>query len=368
MEQQLRIELEDRSYPILIGTQLFIEMGERLTKLGVSKQSPILLITDQNVFRYHYVETLLKSLRSSGFMVASTEIPAGERSKSLEQAGKLYEVCLSNGLDRKSTILALGGGVVGDLAGFVAATYMRGIDFIGLPTTILAHDSSVGGKVAVNLPQAKNLIGCFYQPKAVFYDVSSLKTLSIRERQSGFAEVIKHAFLDGTDFVTFLEQHAEELLRCDENALMEALGKGLFVKAQIVSMDERENHVRAHLNLGHTLGHAIEAVTGYERYTHGEAISIGMNFAFTLAVRLGVCSKETRERAVQLLQKFGLPTTLENHLSSPELLERMYEDKKTTARELAFVLPQEFGQVSLQKPISPQTVLDLLEQRGEWGS
>ncbi|MDB5084264.1 MAG: 3-dehydroquinate synthase [Bacilli bacterium] len=367
MTERLTVQLGTRSYPIYVGTGLLSQVGELLRELNVSSASPLLLITDTNLAAAGYAELVSSSVQEQGYQIHTAVFPAGEASKSLEQAANLFERCLQAGLDRGSTILALGGGVVGDLAGFIAAAYMRGIDFIGLPTTVLAHDSSVGGKVAVNLPSAKNIVGSFHQPRAVIYDVSALHTLSERETRSGLAEVVKHALLDGEEFVGWLEARVKLLLAREETAMMEALCRGLRVKAAVVAQDERESNIRAHLNLGHTLGHAIEAVTGYTRYTHGEAISIGMHFAYLLAESLGRTTAETRKRAVNLLSAFGLPTLLPADLPADQLLARMYEDKKSIGRELTFVLPKQFGQVEVVKGIDPADVSRLLTDRKGWG-
>lgn len=263
--RQLTVQLEERSYPILIGCGLLAQAPQYFEQYGLTKKSPLLIITDEHVAP-KYLSDLEQTLRTAGFTVVSAVVPSGETSKSLSVYQDMMTIAIEGKLDRSSAIVALGGGVVGDLAGFVAATYMRGIKFVQVPTTILAHDSSVGGKVAVNHPLAKNMIGAFHQPELVLYDVDTLQTLPPRDVSAGLSEMLKHGLIRDEAFAYWCEEHAEDLLALDSEALEYGLERGCSIKAEIVSRDERENGERALLNLGHTIGHAIEAIAGSGMY------------------------------------------------------------------------------------------------------
>ncbi|OGX61465.1 MAG: 3-dehydroquinate synthase, partial [Paenibacillus sp. RIFOXYA1_FULL_44_5] len=285
----------------------------------------------------------------------------GEASKSLARLEKLVTIALEAGLDRSSTIIALGGGVVGDLAGFAAASFMRGIRFIQIPTTILAHDSSVGGKVGVNHPLAKNMIGAFHQPAFVLYDTETLLTLPEREVRAGLSEMIKHGLIWDRDFANWCEEHAEELVSLDMEALEYGLFQGCSVKAQVVSQDEREGGWRAILNLGHTIGHALEAVGGYNELLHGEAISIGMVGSALLAEKLGY-SAQIYTDTKRILERFGLPAQIPPHYSVPDIMEAMMHDKKFREGTMTFIIPVDIGKVEINKQVSAQMVQEVVEQ------
>ncbi|QHW30182.1 3-dehydroquinate synthase [Paenibacillus rhizovicinus] len=358
--RELTVNLGERSYPIYIGEGLLDEAGKLLAEHGISKKSPLMIITDQNIAERHltHLETVL---RDGGFTVTSAVIPAGEASKSLGQLEKLVGLALENGLDRKSAIVALGGGVVGDLAGFVAASYMRGIKFVQVPTTILAHDSSVGGKVAVNHPLAKNIIGAFHQPELVLYDLLTLQTLPEREVKAGLSEVVKHGLIWDAEFVTWCDEHAEQLLALDGETLGYALYKGCSVKAAVVSQDERENDLRAILNLGHTIGHALEAVAGYGELLHGEAISIGMIGSARLAVQLGA-PEEVYRVTKRVLSRMGLPVRLPEHLDTDEIMRALMHDKKFQEGTITFIVPVAIGKVEINKSVSTALIREIVEQ------
>ncbi|WP_219836540.1 3-dehydroquinate synthase [Paenibacillus sp. R14(2021)] len=358
--RELTVELGERSYPIYIGEGLLDEAGRLFEKHGISKKSPLLVITDANVAERH-LNHLESVLTASGFMHASVVIPAGESSKSLEQLEKLVGAALERGLDRKSAVVALGGGVVGDLAGFVAASYMRGIKFVQVPTTILAHDSSVGGKVAVNHPLAKNIIGAFHQPELVLYDLKTLQTLPDREVKAGLSEVVKHGLIWDAEFVAWCDEHADQLLALDAEALGYALYKGCSVKAAVVSKDERENDLRAILNLGHTIGHALEAVAGYGELLHGEAISIGMVGSALVAVRLGA-PEEIYHVTKRVLSSVGLPVRLPIHLDTDEIMRAMMHDKKFLEGSITFIVPTAVGKVEINKSVSTSLIREIVEQ------
>ncbi|MBP3964476.1 3-dehydroquinate synthase [Paenibacillus lignilyticus] len=358
--RELTVELGERSYPIYIGEGVLDEAGNLFTERGISKKSPLMIITDANVAERH-LGHLAEVLTSAGFTVVTAVVPAGESSKSLTELERLIGIALEHGLDRKSAIVALGGGVVGDLAGFVAASFMRGIKFVQVPTTILAHDSSVGGKVAVNHPLAKNIIGAFHQPELVLYDLKTLQTLPEREVKAGLSEVVKHGLIWDASFVTWCDENADKLTALDPDALGYALYKGCSVKAAVVSKDERENDLRAILNLGHTIGHALEAVAGYGELLHGEAIAIGMVGAARLAVRLGA-SEEVYTVTKHVLQRVGLPVRLPAHLATDEIMRAMMHDKKFQEGTMVFIVPTAIGVVEINKSVSTSLIREIVEQ------
>lgn len=356
----LHVDLGERSYPIHIGEGLAGRLGELMAERNIRRDSPLMIISDQSVADLH-LEPVRQSLASAGYRVAVAVVPSGETSKSLAMLEHLTGEALKAGLDRRSAIVALGGGVIGDLAGFVAATYMRGIRFVQLPTTILAHDSSVGGKVAVNHPLAKNIIGAFHQPDMVVFDLTLLRTLPPRDIRSGYAEVIKHALLSDAAFFRWIDEHSERLLALDPDAVQQALYEGCRIKAEIVSADERENGLRAILNLGHTIGHALEAVAGYGELQHGEAIAIGMACESLLAVRFG-CPEHVHRETVRVLAKFGLPVTVPSGLDPDLVLQAMGHDKKFMAGNTRFALPTDIGSVEIRDGIPIPLVREILEQ------
>ncbi|WP_141501049.1 3-dehydroquinate synthase [Paenibacillus luteus] len=358
--RELTVELGARSYPIYIGEGLLQEASSYFIKHGISKKSPLLIITDSSVANFH-LEGFEAGLKDAGFDTASVVVPSGESSKSLSMLESLVAKALEAGLDRKSAIVALGGGVVGDLAGFVAASYMRGIKFVQVPTTILAHDSSVGGKVAVNHPLAKNIIGAFHQPELVLYDLKTLQTLPPREVSAGLSEVVKHGLIWDEAFVDWCEENAEKLLALDADALGYALYKGCSVKAAVVSKDERENDLRAILNLGHTIGHALEAVAGYGELLHGEAISIGMIGSAKLGLRYGA-PEEVYTVTKRVLAKCGLPVRLPAHLDIDKIMDAMMHDKKFAEGTMVFVVPTAIGQVEIKSDVSVQWVREIVEE------
>lgn len=309
----------------------------------------------------HYLEPLANALSAAGFQPSTAIVPSGESSKSLAMLEDLVTHALKAGLDRKSAIVALGGGVVGDLAGFVAASYMRGVKFIQIPTTILAHDSSVGGKVAVNHPLAKNIIGAFHQPEMVLYDLNTLQTLPPRDVSAGLSEVVKHGFIWDDAFVQWCDENSERLLALDPEALGYALYKGCSVKAAVVSKDERENDLRAILNLGHTIGHALEAVAGYGELLHGEAISIGMIGSAKLGLRYGA-PEDVYTTTKRVLAKCGLPVKLPEHFDVDAIMEAMMHDKKFSESTMIFVVPTAIGEVEIKKDVPASWVREIVEE------
>lgn len=358
--RQLLVDLGERSYPIYFGEGLIQEASAYFAKHGISKKSPLMIITDERVAERH-LAALETELRAGGFNVVSAIVEAGESSKSLDTLGTLVGKALEAGLDRKSAIVALGGGVVGDLAGFVAASYMRGIQFVQVPTTILAHDSSVGGKVAVNHPLAKNIIGAFHQPQLVLYDLNTLQTLPPREVSAGLSEVVKHGLIWDAEFVDWCEANADQLLALNPEALGYALFKGSSVKAAVVSKDERENDLRAILNLGHTIGHALEAVAGYGELLHGEAISIGMIGSAKLGLRYGA-PEDVYHTTKRVLSKCGLPVRLPAHYDADAIMDAMMHDKKFKEGTMVFVVPTAIGKVDIVKDVPVAWVREIVEQ------
>lgn len=362
--KELTVELGERSYPIYIGDGLLEQAAELFAKRGIGKGSPLLIVSDTAVAPHH-LEPLTAALQAGGYKVTTYVAQNGEKSKSLAVLEDIVGAALKAGLDRKSTVVALGGGVVGDLAGFVAASYMRGVRFVQVPTTILAHDSAVGGKVAVNHPLAKNIIGAFHQPELVLYDTATLSTLPPREVRAGLAEMVKHGLIWDAEFVDWLDRNAGKLLALDREALQYGLFKGCQVKSYVVSADERENDLRAILNLGHTIGHALEAVAGYGELLHGEAISIGMVGAARLAVeRLG-CDESVYAITKALLKRFELPVRLPAHLDTDAIMSAMMHDKKFQEGRMVYVVPTAIGKVEINKNVQADWVRDIVNKLKE---
>jgi 3-dehydroquinate synthase len=364
--KRLQVELGDRSYPIVIGAGVLDRVAYHLRECGVDPWKKLFIITDENVAPL-YLERVERALVEQGYATVLEIVPAGEQAKSFAVYERVITAAIEAGLDRKSVVLALGGGVVGDLAGFVAATYMRGIPFVQIPTTLLAHDSSVGGKVAINHPLGKNLIGAFHQPLLVLYDTNTLLSLPKREVAAGFAEVIKHGLISDEAFVAWLEEHAEALRQLEADSTAEAIRRGCAIKAHVVSADETEQGLRAILNLGHTFGHAFEALCAYSKLNHGEAIAIGMGLAAELAVSLGLAAPDVSVRTKTLLNRFGLPTSWPEGLEPDDVLEVMKRDKKGVAGKLVLVLPRAIGRVEIVKNVDESLVLQVMRasQRGE---
>lgn len=357
--RELTVDLGDRSYPIYIGSGLLSRTGQLFTERGYPTKSPIMVVTDSSVENL-YAAIVEKSLEASGYSVTRAVVPSGEASKSLTMLDDLIEVALKAGLDRRSTVIALGGGVVGDLAGFVAASYMRGVRFVQIPTTILAHDSSVGGKVAVNHRLAKNIIGAFHQPEFVLYDLDTLASLPIREVRAGLSEVIKHGLIWDEQFVAWCNENAEKLLALEPDALGYALYEGCRVKSIVVSRDERENDLRAILNLGHTIGHALEAVAGYGELLHGEAIAIGMIGSARLATRFGYSNSIVQETE-QIFRKFGLPVRIPSEYQTDDIMSAMLHDKKFMEGQMVFVVPTAIGSVEIRQDVPSTWVKEIVD-------
>jgi len=353
----LKVGLGEKSYDILIGYPLE-GIGRTLKKYTNGLKS--LIVTNPTIAEY-YMEMVKKSLQEAGFQVFVAQVSDGEEHKSLVEANKLYARCVEYRLERESLIVGLGGGVIGDLAGYVAATFMRGLPIVQVPTTLLAQvDSSVGGKVAVNLPEGKNLVGSFYQPLLVYIDLAVLKTLPAEEMEAGMAEVIKYGVILDKNFFEYLEDNIGKLRELDSEVLGRVVARCCKLKARVVEKDEKERGLRAILNFGHTLGHAVEALTDYKRYKHGEAVAIGMVGACRIAEEMGMLKKEARNRIEDLIRKAGLPGRIGVELSVDDIIQALSLDKKVRAGEVRFVLPERIGRVLVWNDVPEDIVRDVV--------
>ena len=365
----IQVYLGPRTYEIAIGDSLLGEAERYLSvwkeKLSFASASSAkaLIVTDRNVQSPH-AEQVLKSLSQNGWQVELVALEAGEASKNINVVTGMYDHLVNMQADRQTLVVAVGGGVIGDSAGFLAATYARGIPFVQIPTTLLSMvDSSVGGKVGVNLPQAKNLVGAFYQPLGVLIDTETLKTLPEREYISGLAEVIKYGVILDESFFRYLEENVTGLNERDSTVMKQVIARSCRLKADVVEQDEHERTgLRAVLNYGHTFAHAFEALAGYGELLHGEAVSIGMVYASRLAEKLGRIGAEETARQVNLFKSVGLPVELPEgcQFSADDILQKMLLDKKTVGGELRFILPTEIGHVETVKGVPEETVREVL--------
>jgi 3-dehydroquinate synthase len=333
--KQINITTPSKNYPVYVGDQAITQLAKVLHSLTPSPKN-VLIITDQNVGELYLNK--VKAELDQVFSYETFQIKAGDNQKSFENYYACQSFALGIGLDRTSVILALGGGMIGDIAGFVAGTYMRGIRFIQIPTTILAHDSAVGGKTGINHPEGKNMIGVFHQPEAVIYSTNFLSTLPEKEIKSGFAEVIKHALIADLTFYDYLRANIKSLDDLTGDRLLNCLTRGIEIKNKVVSQDEKEKGIRAYLNFGHTLGHAIEGELHYNGITHGEAVALGMLFALSLKVETIQLGNELKK----WLSGLGYASIPEN-LSVRSLINRMMKDKKSAGGTIKMVLLKEIG-------------------------
>jgi 3-dehydroquinate synthase len=344
VSQQVRIALDDRSYDITIGAGL---LGRRETWQGLPAASSALVVSNTTVAPL-YAARLRAALAPHYRNVFEVVLPDGEEHKDWPTLNLIFDALLAHGCDRKTVLFALGGGVVGDMTGFAAASYMRGVPFVQVPTTLLAQvDSSVGGKTAINHPLGKNMIGAFYQPVRVVCDLDTLKTLPDRELSAGLAEVIKYGPIADTGFLDWIEANIEALLRREPAALAHAVRRSCEIKAEVVGQDERESGLRAILNFGHTFGHAIEAGLGYGQWLHGEAVGCGMVMALQLSRRLGLVDDAFAQRVTALIARAGLPTAGPD-LGAERYLELMRVDKKAEAGQIRFVVIERPGQAAVR--------------------
>lgn len=354
--QTLRVELGDRSYPIYIGSGLLARaelIAERLRKKKVA------IVTNDTVAPL-YLAPFRLALESRGVEVLPITLPDGESHKNWQTLNRIFDSLLENHCERGTTIIALGGGVIGDLAGFAAAAFLRGVPYIQVPTTLLAQvDSAVGGKTAINHPLGKNMIGAFYQPRAVIIDTDTLATLQPREFAAGLAEVVKYGLIRDPALFDWLENNVTQLVKRDPKPLAHAIERSCAIKAEIVALDEREDGVRALLNLGHTFGHAIEAGMGYGAWLHGEAVAAGMVLAARLSQRLGLIAMQDVSRISALLARAGLPVTPPD-LGLARFLELMRHDKKIEAGRIRFVLLNRIGDAAICDQIPAEALADIL--------
>ncbi len=338
---EIVVGLGDRSYPIVLGHGVLAETGVWLKE--VAPPGRCALVTNPTVGAL-YADTVIRSAAAAGFEPVRIDVPDGEEHKNLASLARIYDGLVDAALERNSPLLALGGGVVGDLAGFAAATYLRGIPYLQLPTTLLAQvDSSVGGKTGIDHPRGKNLIGAFYQPRAVLIDLATLRTLPRRQLLAGFAEVVKYGAILDADLFAFLEQKLAQVLALDTAVLQHVVRRCCELKAQVVERDERESGERAVLNFGHTIGHALESVTGYTRFLHGEAVAIGMVAEARVSAALGLCRPEIVERLRALLERAGLPVELPADIDSEKLAGAIELDKKVRGGKVKFVALEALG-------------------------
>jgi 3-dehydroquinate synthase len=366
MRRSVHVAPAGRAYDVMIGRDLIDEVGARLDPL---LKRPVAAVVMDETVRDLHGPRLLAGLASANIELRPIVIPPGEAAKSFAGLEALMDDLLAIELDRGDLILAFGGGVVGDLAGFAAAIYKRGVDFVQIPTTLLSQvDSSVGGKTAIDTPRGKNLVGAFHQPRLVLADLSLLDSLPDREMRCGFAEVLKYGLLGDEHFFAWLEAHGGAVLARDEGALLDAVGRSVEMKAEIVAADEREGGARALLNLGHTFAHALEAECGFgDELKHGEAVALGCAMAFRLSARLGLCSETASARAAGLVTRSGLPSRLADlgrPFGADNLLARMAQDKKAQAGRLTFILARGVGHAFVATDIEPAAVTAFLIAEG----
>ncbi|MBN2190873.1 MAG: 3-dehydroquinate synthase [Candidatus Aureabacteria bacterium] len=347
-QEKIIVKLGKDSYPVSIGMGLIGDIG---AAVGNILQGSTVAIVTNDVVAPLYLEKVRSSLKQSGFRVVTVIIPDGEEQKSIETAKRICEELLKNNIDRTHSLLALGGGVIGDLTGFAASIYMRGIPFIQVPTTLLAQvDASIGGKTAVNLPAGKNLIGTFYQPKAVFIDVDVLDSLKEEVFTEGMSEIIKHGIIKDRNYFGFLEGNLKGILSKDKNLLVKMISVSCRIKADIVSKDEKESGLRAILNYGHTVAHAVESLSSYKSVLHGQAVSIGMSVAGRIAVLKGIFPEKELEKQNKLLQDAGLPVS-QSRFAADDIIKALKSDKKVRDGKVRFVLPVRIGKVTIDDDI-----------------
>ncbi|MBI5050485.1 MAG: 3-dehydroquinate synthase [Nitrospirae bacterium] len=354
--EKVRVELKERSYGIIIGRKTLRRLGRRLIEFRPSR---IAIISNKTVFPL-YKDVVLNSLTECGWKPEVFLLPDGEEYKDLLWASYLYGELLKARFDRDSLLIAFGGGVVGDITGFVASTYMRGIKYVQVPTTLLAQvDSSVGGKTGVNHESGKNMIGTFYQPSLVLIDIDTLKTLPQREFSAGMAEVIKYGVITDRELFSSLETQMKDIFSLGDS-LISIIARSCMIKADVVSMDERESGLRAILNFGHTIGHALETVTGYTRFLHGEAIAIGMCAASQIAVRMGLLKEKDAERIKNIISQYKLPSSIPQDINASDIINAMEVDKKVKADRIRFILPESIGKVRIEDSVDKEAMKEVL--------
>jgi 3-dehydroquinate synthase len=365
METIIPVNLPQQSYAIAIAAGGLAQLGSSLVeRAGLQPGQKLLVVSNPQIFR-HYGNTVVQSLTQAGFQVSECLLPAGERYKTPASLQKIYDAALANRLERSSSLIALGGGVIGDMTGFAAATWLRGINIIQVPTSLLAMvDAAIGGKTGVNHPQGKNLIGAFHQPRLVVIDPETLKTLPKREFKAAIAEVIKY----GVIWDPVLFQQLEQAKRLDhyrslpQELLFEILNRSCQAKTEVVSKDEKEAGLRAILNYGHTIGHAIESLTHYRLFNHGEGVGLGMVAVGQLAVNLGFWSQDCCDRQWALVKKAGLPTQLPADLDLNAMIDSFQTDKKVQSGRVRFILPTGIGSVTISDQVPTPAISEVLKQ------
>ncbi|MGN7612300.1 3-dehydroquinate synthase [Magnetococcales bacterium HHB-1] len=357
--RQLSLDLGSKSYTIHIGSQLLAQLSD-IIQQQFSPATQIAIISNETVAPL-YLDAVQKPLINAGFSPLPVILPDGESYKNWPTLMKIFDTLIENRFERGSLLIALGGGVIGDMTGFAAASLLRGVPFIQIPTTLLAQvDASVGGKTGINHTLGKNLIGAFYQPKSVLIDCDTLKTLPQRELVAGLAEVIKYGIIWDKDLFALLEEKIDDLLALDEATLTEVIYQCCAIKADVVAQDEREKGVRALLNLGHTFGHAIETLTNYNTFLHGEAVGAGMIIAAELSYRLERISKAENQRIYQLIERTGLPTTIPK-FSTTDYFAAMSRDKKVAQGKIRYILVDRIGEASLHQGLSETLISQVLK-------
>ena len=357
IKHTLNVDLDERSYPIYIGSGLLGE-AELLTRHILGQTA---LIVSNNTVAPLYLASIQRSLDAGGIRYDSIILDDGEQFKTLDAVTSIIDILLEKRHDRLTTVIALGGGVVGDIGGFAASIYQRGVNFIQIPTTLLSQvDSSVGGKTGVNHPLGKNMIGAFYQPRCVIADIDTFKTLPARELSAGLAEVIKYGLIYDSEFFVWLEDNVEGLLQLDPERLAQAVLVSCETKARVVEQDERESGLRAILNLGHTFGHAIETVMGYGNWLHGEAVAAGMMMAIDMSIREGLIDEALRTRSIELLSRAGLPISPPDNITVEQYLDVMAIDKKTLDGNIRLVLLRALGEAFITADYSPDKLQQTL--------
>ena len=357
-KNKILVPLKDSSYEVTIKPGIINHIGKELKQIGIKNERKILVVSNKEISNL-FGEKLLKNLKIHNFNAELFHIKAGESHKNLASLNDIYNAAFEIGLERNSLMIALGGGIVGDVTGLAAATWLRGLEYIQIPTTLLSMvDSSVGGKTAINHPKGKNLIGAFHQPKAVFIDPETLITLPKREFKAGMAEVIKYGVIKDKVLFEFLEsdKNRDKILRLDNESLIKIINDSIKTKAYIVSEDEKENGIRAILNYGHSFGHVIENLCGYGEYLHGEAISIGMKIAGDIATEKSLWSKEHSLRQNILIESYGLPTQTPK-IKKNEVIKILMGDKKVRDGQMRFILPKEIGSVDIYNDIEDSQFL-----------
>lgn len=360
MLEKITVNLAERSYPIYISGGILGSIGDTLAKHNLRGKAMIITNPTLNGL---YGEATLKSINDAGFASEIFVIPDGEIYKNLDTVSGIYDRLISQNYTRQTILIALGGGVVGDITGFAAATYMRGVRFIQIPTSLVAMtDSSVGGKTGVNHQQGKNIIGAFYQPSFVFIDTNLLKTLPEREYIAGLAEVIKYGVIYDGEFFDYLGENVIRIMSLNNEAVKKIVCDSCRIKARVVEEDERESGLRAILNFGHTIGHALETMTSYERYKHGEAIALGMLAASFIACERGMISLEEYSKIEDVIGRFGLPTRLPADIQIDKTIEQLSKDKKVMDNKVRFVLPIKIGETKIVDDVEKEIIFKSLER------